>query len=95
MCPMGTGSLRFEAAKRVSAAKRGRVAPGGSPPRAPTDPDVRVDASGSSVSRVRCSTVDRVDDLRRRQWIALLPPSEGSPPPSEGSPPIYRAGGVN
>jgi hypothetical protein len=31
-----------------------RVALGGHPPRAPTDPDVRVDASGSSGHRVRC-----------------------------------------
>lgn len=30
-----------------------RVAPGGRPPGAPTDPDVRVNASGSSGSRVR------------------------------------------
>ena len=37
----------------IAAGKSARVAPGGYPPGAPTDPDVRVYASGSSGLRVR------------------------------------------
>ena len=64
-----TGRHRIDISAEVISSC-GRVAPGGCPPGAPTDPDVRVDASGSSESRLRCSTVDRVDHHRRRQGIA-------------------------
>jgi hypothetical protein len=58
-----------------------RVAEGGHPPPAPTDPDVHVNASGSSGSRVRCMTKSR-ETLSRTRWSRMArTPAPSSPIP--------------
>jgi len=48
---------------------RGRVALGGFPPRAPTDPDMQISRIRLLKLRLRCGSVDAVDDPDRRQRI--------------------------
>ena len=47
----------------------GRVAPGGYPPRAPTDPDVRDSRIRLLGLRFRCAAIDGVDDAWGRQGV--------------------------
>ena len=56
--------------RRRSDGRRGRVALGSCPPRAPTDPDVRVSRIRLFGLRLCCVPVDAVDDPDRRQRIA-------------------------
>ena len=73
----GAGGGRAESAcwcsqKNGSLAMRrsGRVALGGYPPRAPTDPDVQISRIRLLILRLRCESVETVYDSRR-QWITL------------------------
>src|SRR5947207_6122917 len=68
--------------RRSSDARRlrpGRVAPGSRPPGAPTDPDVRDSRIRLFRSRVRCTTIDRVDGDGCGERIACLEPLEVRP----------------
>ena len=58
-------------ALRGEAGTRGRVALGSCLPRAPTDPDVRISRIRLLRLRLRCGSVDAVDDSSRRQRVAL------------------------
>ena len=49
----------------------GRVALDGWPSRAPTDPDVQISRIRLLVLRLRCGSVDAVDDSDWRQRVAL------------------------
>jgi hypothetical protein len=49
----------------------GRVAPGGYPPGAPTDPDVQISRIRLLGLRIRCASQGTVHDSRRRQRVAL------------------------
>jgi hypothetical protein len=50
---------------------RGRVALGDCSPRAPTDPDVQISRIRLLVLRLRCGSVDAVDDSDGRQRVTL------------------------
>jgi hypothetical protein len=58
---------------------RCRVGQGGYPPWPPTDPDVRVDASGSSGHGFCCARPESRGDPGARERVALLETSEALP----------------